>query len=795
MRVSHKWICEIANISAGPEALADRLTMSGLEVEGIQSVGIGYDNIVVAEVMAKVKHPKTANLSVVDVTLGGAPMQVVCGAANCPGPGGRVVFAQPGAIIGGNKVQKKEIQGVTSIGMICSEQELDIGPDGEGILLLSDITDAPPGTPIVDALQLKDAILDVGVTPNRPDALSQRGIAREAALLLGQPYCPKQLDAAPEGGPQIDTLIRVSLRDAGACPRYGVAAVCGVSVKKSPFAIRYRLHTLGVRPISNLVDMTNLILLEYGQPLHAFDLDRLAGGEIAIRKAQPDEKIVTLDEVDRTLTPDDLLICDGERPVAIAGVMGGENTGITDETKNLLIECAYFEPTGIRRTSKRLRLSTESSYRFERGIDPNMGPDVLNAATAMSVALAGGLRSPGTYDCYPKPIVPKVVTLRPARFERIMGVQTSAAEINTILSGLGAAVEDGDKGSIVTVPTARPDIEREIDLIEEVSRIKGLDKVSSVFPRIRVCAKKREGFDLARRAKALFVALGLSEVVTYSFVPEPLLTAMSDGKGIVRMANPLSAERGVMRTTLLPGLFEGLIRARSRFLPGIRQFEVGHTFCDVGGELPNEVLRVAGMLSGPTTHNWIGEDDRLSDFFDAKGIVEAFVYQYAGIAPTFEARSDMAWMHPQKTCQILAAGKPVGFLGELHPTLLAQHKQPPKTSVFEIELEALWQKRRRSRACGLDEFPPVTRDIAMLVDEDQDAGPIVQAFEEVCGPLARDIRLFDDYRAAGIPKEKKSLAFTIVYRSAERTLTEAEVDGIHREAVAQVLSRFGAVQR
>ncbi|MCP4605445.1 MAG: phenylalanine--tRNA ligase subunit beta [Proteobacteria bacterium] len=794
MLVSHKWISKIAGIQVDPEELGRLLTFSGLELDGIEPVGFGLDKIVVGEIISKKAHPDRKKLSVVEVDSGAGLRQVVCGAPNTPGPGGRVALGLVNAKIGDVTIETRELAGVKSEGMICSEQELNIGPDHEGILILNDDTDAEPGTPIAQALDLEDWIYDISITPNRPDALSHMGIAREAALLMGRPFEPKRVQAAPEDGTPAGDLANVELLDTRACPRYGAAVLTGIEVRKSPFAVRYRLHNLGVRPISNLVDTTNWIVLEHGQPLHAFDLDTLAGAKIVIRKARQGEKMITLDEIERVLSEDDLLICDADRPVAVAGVMGGLDTGVTQKTKNLLIECAYFEPSGIRRTSRRLKLASESSYRFERGIDPNMGPKVLAAAASMTVNLAGGTKAPGLIDCYPEPITSKVVPLRPARFGKLMGFQVPPVKMRRILEGLGAVVGGDDSKLSVTVPTARPDIEREVDLIEEVARIRGFGEVPSTLPRVRCRRPDRRDYEATRKAKELLASLGLYEAVNYSFVSEELLNSLGSDNNVVPITNPLSAERATMRSTLIAGLLENLSRAHSRFLPGIRQFEVGRTFHNCGEELPKEMLRAAAVISGPM-ETWASGVDRKVDFFDIKGIVERFILEYTGIEPVLTASEEIACLHPKRACLVLVEGKTVGFAGEIHPKILQKRKQPRGACAFELVLDELWSMQRVPAVKPLIEYPPMVRDVALLVDANLDSGPIAKALKEECGSLAIEVSLFDVYSGKGISNEKKSLAFSIVYRSENHTLTDDEVDAAHKAAVAKILKRFDASLR
>ncbi|MBW2278158.1 MAG: phenylalanine--tRNA ligase subunit beta [Deltaproteobacteria bacterium] len=795
MRLSYKWLCELCGFTPDPKQLGDRLTFSGLEVDELRHVGANLAQVVVGRVTSRERHPERDKLFNVTIDVGrDEEIPVVCGAPNTPDSGGTVVLALPGARVGEILVEPRELAGSRSEGMVCSELELDIGPDHEGILLLDGVTDAAPGTPIADALELDDWIIELGVTPNRPDALSMRGLAREVCVLYDQPFAPPEPTTTATGGPPAGELATVELLDASACPRYMGAVLTGLEVRPSPFKLRYRLHNLGMRPISNLVDVTNLILLEYGQPLHAFDLDRLAGQKIVVRKAAPGEKMVTLDEAERSFTEHDLLICDAERPVAVAGVMGGEQAGICDQTRNLLIECAYFTPSNIRRTSKRLKLSSESSYRFERGVDPNHGPSVLAAASALSVELAGGVAAPGLIDEYPEPISRPQVFLRPSRYEQIIGATVAPTEMRRILTGLGAEVGGTDVRLQVDVPTARPDIEREIDLIEEIARVVGFDVVEPQLPRIQCSIPDREDFESERRAKEVLASLGLDEAISYSFVPEAALAVMGLDRQLVRIANPLNSKRSTMRTTLLAGLLENLRRAVTRFVPAFRQFEVARTFHDEGQELPRETLRAAGLLSGPRD-GWIGEKPEPLDFYDAKGLVTSFVLELTGRAPVLEPVTDLGYLHPTRALEVRVGGEVVGVVGEIHPVVLAHHKLQRGAAGFELSVSELWSARTRSRALAIPEYPPMVRDVALMIDEQLDAAPVREALQRACGELAVEVRLFDVYRGKGVEPGKKSLAFSVVYRAADRTLTDEEVDALHRAAVEEVKAAHKAVVR
>lgn len=794
MLVSYNWLCEIAGFAPDPSELSDRLTFSGLEVDDLRHMGNDLDGIVVGEIKSREKHPSRDKLHVVTVDSGVSVVPVVCGAPNCPGPGAKVILATVGATVGGVVIEPRELAGTTSQGMLCSEAELDIGPDSDGIMILDGETEAPVGTPIAEALGLEDWVYELGVTPNRPDALSHRGIAREMALLFGRPFEPRVPSRAPEGGPPAADMVSVDLEDALGCPRYACAVMGGIEIKPSPFGYRYRLHNLGVRPISNLVDVTNLILLEWGQPLHAFDLTRVRGSRIVIRRAATGEKMRTLDELERTFVSEDILICDGEGPVAVAGVMGGLDTGIGEDTSTVLIECAYFDPASIRRTSKRLKLSSESSYRFERGVDPNMTAVVLDATTGLIQELAGGARNPGIVDRYPRPITPVRVKLRPSRFEKVMGYCVTPEEMTRILEGIGSRVEVAGDELMVEVPTGRPDIEREIDLIEEVARVSGLEKIPTVLPRIQSRLPERQEFEAARRVKEVLTAAGLDEAITYSFVPESSLMQLGAAHGAVRIANPLNSERATMRTTLLAGLLENLKRAATRYESLFRQFEVGRVFFDEGGQLPRETLLVAGLMSGPRD-KWVGEDPGKIDYYDAKGTVEMFVRELCGREAVFTPAGDVPGFHPKRTTRVIVDGVDVGAVGELSPEALTVQKLSWGAVGFELDVLKLWGLRAPAFAAPLSDYPPMSRDVAFLVDEEQDAGPLREALERECGALATEVCVFDVYRGKGIPEGKKSMAFSVTYRSWERTLTDEEVDTLHRNAIGKVMELFSVATR
>lgn len=789
MLASYKWLCELAGFTPGPKELEEKLTFSGLEVAEVLHRQDEFENIVIAKVVEKQAHPKSKKLSLVKVDDGQVIIDVVCGAANCPGPGGIVVLAKVGAKIGEFTIEPRKVAGYPSEGMLCSEEELNIGPPSDGIIVL-DNDDVPLGTKVVEALELEDWIFELEVTPNRPDALYHRGLVREMCLLFDKPFSPVSRSAAPFIEKKVDGVIDVQIRAADAAPRYAASVVEGVNVGDSPFALRYRLHNLGIRPISNIVDITNSILMEYGQPLHAFDLDKLEGKRIIVRRATDGEQMTTLDDVERTFSSDDLLICDGIKPVAIAGVMGGLDTEVTSSTENILIECAYFNPSSVRRTSKKQKLSSESSYRFERGVDPNHEPQVLAAANSFICELTGGNALSGIVDCYPNPIEPIEVLFRPSRYGAIMGHQVEPDIMERIINGLGATSVAEQQNFRVSIPTFRPDMEREIDIIEEIARLVGMDQIVAVLPRIQCQIPRRNEFEDAKRAKEILSSFGLMESITYSFVSKQLLALLSCAEGALDIANPLNAQRASMRTTLLAGLLENLKRTRSRYMDTFAQFEVARTYHQADGDLPKEVLRVAALLDGAAPH-WVGESQRKYDYYDVKGVVSRFCQMLVGSSPVIEQKSDVPYMHPKRCCQVIVNNICVGVMGELHPAVLKELKLTNGAVGFELDLSLLCTNKEIPQAQTLSDFPPMVRDVAVVAPESQDVGPVMDAFVAVGDELISGVKLFDIYRGDKMDAGMKSIAFSVQYRSNDRTLTDKEVDLVHQKAVGGICKQFG----
>jgi phenylalanyl-tRNA synthetase beta chain len=809
MQASYNWLKELSGVDASPDEVAERLTSAGLEVEGIERLGEGLDRVIVAEVRGIRPHPSADKLRLVTLFDGEAEQEVVCGAPNVPAPGGRVVFARLGATLpGGLTLEERSIRGVTSRGMICSEVELGIGEGGEGILVLD--TSAVPGTPVADALHLRDAIFAIGLTPNRPDCLGHVGLARELALLFGRPFSlPPVPGDAPafvaEGAIKVGFgSVTVNIDDPEGCPRYGAALVQGVTVGPSPFWLRYRLRSLGLRSISNLVDATNLVMLEEGHPIHGFDLARLRKRAVVVRRARKGEVMATLDGVERRFFPGDLLICDGKGPVAVAGVMGGAESELADTTRNVLIECAYFDPRSVRRTSRRLGLHTDASHRFERGVDPNAVPRVLARAAALLAELGGGTVAPTAIDRVAKPIAPKRIRLRSAKMRALLGLAIPAEVSRRVMVGIGAEVVAEDaEGLEVLAPTHRPDLGREVDLVEEVVRIHGYDQIPTTVPRVRPSPEGTPAPILfAARLRRAACASGLNEAICYSFVSPADLHAARASLDAVMLENPLSEERSVMRTSLLPGLAQAAAHARRRGAGGVALFELGRAFHSANTleglpiERPVFALLLTGALAG------FREGERAYDFYDGKGHVEAIVAELAGRAPSFVLDEHLGLLgpglHPRRRALVRLGDEWVGVLGELHPEVAEALELGERAVFAELDVEALERAVAalgEPRAPELPRFPATTRDIALLLDEGVSMGEARDVLLDAARPLGEAVTLFDLYRGEHVPEGKKSLAFRVVYRDPEATLTDKQVDKAHQKVADAARKRLSATIR
>ncbi len=787
MRISYKWLSEYVELPP-VEELAARLTAVGLEVEALERLGEGLSGVVAARIVASERHPDAEKLSVTRVEAGeGGLLQVVCGAKNYQ-VGDVVPLARVGTTLpGGARIEKARLRGVESFGMLCSGKELGIDPDASGLYLLP--RDVAPGTPIVEALGLADVVLEVNVTPNRPDALSHVGIAREVAAAFGRSVRLPQPRLAEGGGPAADA-VRVRIEAPEKCHRYAARVVEGVRIGPSPGWLSRRLEACGVRSISNVVDATNFVLLELGHPLHAFDLDKVAGREIVVRTARPGERLTTLDAKERALDPDDLVIADRDRGSALAGVMGGGDSEIAGDTTRVLLESAWFAPPGVRRTSRRHGLKTEASYRFERGADPGMVLPALDRCAALIAELAGGTVRSGVVDANPRPFRPAEVHLRWQRPSQVLGMDVPREEARRTLVGLGLSERASDaEGATFAVPSWRQDLSIEEDLVEEIVRSRGYDAIPETLPRLALDSPvlSADGAATARLRDALEAA-GFSEAVNFSFVAPVEQAAFDPGARPVSLKNAISAEMSVMRTSLVPSLLRNAALNLRQRVDDVRLYELARTYAPQAGpgdEPALERLHVAGVLLGRRSPlGWVVGGDRV-DFYDAKAAVTA-VLEALGISEASFAAGGAAWAHPRHSAGVRRGdGTSYGHVGELHPRVAAAFGLPRDVLAFELDVaELLRDAKLVPRYAAIPRFPAVLRDLAVVVEERVQAAQVLS--EVRAEPLVEEAMLFDVYTGAPIPAGKKNLALALRYRAPERTLTDAEVDEAHARIVERL---------
>jgi phenylalanyl-tRNA synthetase beta chain len=804
------WLRDFAPIEGSPLDLADRLNGIGLIVEGIATPGRGVAGVRPVKVLSFEKHPNADKLLLVDIDPGdGEVRRVVCGASNFS-VGDIVPWAPPGAELpGGFKLERRKIRGEVSDGMLCAPDELGLSDDHSGIMILP--PDTPLGEDIRTVLGLDDIVFDLEITPNRPDAMSMVGVARDLAAALGVPFtlptpgAPGSVGAGPPVGEWASLVVEAPDR----CPRY-VARGGTVVVGPSPGWMAQRLTKAGMRPISNVVDVTNYVMLERGQPLHAFDLARLGGRGIVVRLAGEGEKITTLDGVERSLTAADLLICDANRvPQAIAGVMGAGDSEVSDATTELLLESAYFTGDGILRTSKRLGLRTESSARFERGVDPNGTAVAADRAWELFTQIASGRPAVGTLDAYPAPIEPIRVTLRTARVNDVLGTDLGTATIRGHLEPIGFAVPEGSNadghGGVVeyTVPTYRPDVEREIDLIEEVARHHGYNNIARTLPRMKEPSGGLTAVQRGRRAvRDALLGTGLSEAYTFSLVsPTDLAAAGLPPEGI-ELENPLRAEESLLRPAVLPGLLRAAAFNAGHGLPDVGLFELGHVFLPppAGQTLPDEREHLAVVLAG-TVFRLPHEPNRPVDGHDVVGRLET-VAEALALADWSLEPGDAAGFAPGRAAVVVVDGASVGAVGEIDPAVRARlglagpgARGGPDVPVaaLEVNLSRLLDATRKvRRSVTPSRYPGSTIDLAFVLDESVPAGAAQRTLASAAGDLLEDVRLFDVFRSDALGPNKKSLAFGLRFRAPDRTLTDEEVGGLRQRCIDAMAREHGA---
>ncbi len=792
MKVTYRWLKDYVDFNESAFDIADKLTHAGFEVEEIHPLIQPFQGVVVGEVVQVEKHPNADKLSVCRVRAGDEEYQVICGAPNVA-QGQRVPFAQVGAVLpGGFKIKKAKIRGVESFGMICSKEELGLEKQSDGIWAFEE--PMPIGQDVYGLLSKEeDYLIDFFITPNRPDCLSVVGIAREIAALTGNPLRLPQVQVQENKTENIADLISIQIHDTEGCPRYAARVIRGVRIGPSPQWMQQRLEAVGVRPINNIVDITNYVLMELGHPLHAFDLSRIAGHEIHVRASTPGEKFTTLDEKERELPANTVMICDKERAVAIGGIMGGLNSEVSESTTDILLESAYFYPERIAYSSKKLGLSTEASQRFERGADPNGVLRALDRAAQLMAELADGKVVQGVYDVYPDPITPRKIPFHPEKINRVLGSDLSRQTIVELLEKIELKIENDQ----VIAPTFRPDMKQEIDLAEEVARLisfANLPTRSGAYLPYEMPEGKQDKLNHYLRQKLL--ELGLQEAFTNSMLKEREAEPFKQG-GLVTIMNPISDDMTTMRPSLLPGLLKAVAYNVNRNMEDVRFFELGRVFQNyVANQLPEQPYHIAVVLTGHRfRENWDAPKE-LIDFYDIKGYLENFLSKIFLDNYQFILYDKAAYMSADECIAVESDGEILAVCGRLNSRILDAFDLEKPVYAFEANVDKLAKKISFERSYQpISRYPYSERDLALVVQEDIHAGEILEYIKHIAGSLLSQLDVFDIYRGDKIPAGKKSLAIRMRFQSHERTLSDKEVDRLFENVIQKCQKKFNAQLR
>ncbi len=785
MKFSENWLRQFANPALDSAALGHLLTMAGLEVEAREAVAPAFSQVVVAQILSAEKHPDADRLQVLRVDVGQAePLQIVCGAANARA-GLKSVCALVGAALPGFGIKRAKVRGVESFGMMCSEKELGLATESEGILELPD--SAPVGQDVREYFDLDDQLFELKLTPNRSDCLSVAGIARDVAALTGAALNLPQISPVAASSPQRKN-VRVDAPEA--CPRYCGRVIDGVNARAAtPDWMKRRLERSGVRPISAVVDITNYVLLEMGQPLHAFDLAKLSG-DVQVRFARKDESIVLLNEQTVALQDDMLVIADDGGAIALAGIMGGAGSAVSDGTTDIFLESAFFSPGTIAGRGRRLGLSTDSSYRFERGVDFAATRMCLERATRLVIDICGG--SAGEISEVQGELPQRApIGLRVARVGQVLGIELTAAQIAALLTRLRFEFGENDGEFRVTPPSYRFDLAIEADLIEEVARLHGYDDIPALAPSGRLEMLPRPEAVRGRDAvRAILAARDYQEVINYSFVDAAWERDLAGNDSPLPLRNPISAQMSVMRSTLFGGLIDNLRFNLNRKQERVRLFETGRCFPDAAGDLEHQPEKMAALCYGAAAPEQWGEPARPVDFYDAKADVEALLWP---AVPRFEAAPHPA-LHPGQSAKVLLDGECVGWIGTLHPKWRQGYELPGAPVLFELDMAALLRGRVPAFS-GISKFPLVRRDIAVVVDESVNVEALLDAMRENLPEVVIELAPFDVYRGKGIDSGKKSLAFRVLLQDTRQTLTDETVEAITTQLAEILTARFDAKLR
>jgi phenylalanyl-tRNA synthetase beta chain len=791
MKFSEKWLREWVDPPVSTTGLVERLTMAGLEVDSVERLGADIEGLVVGEVVSVEKHPDADKLRVCTVNAGqGESLQVVCGAPNVRA-GGKYPLATVGARLPGDTtIRKSRLRGVESHGMLCSARELGLGEAHQGLLELPH--DAPAGADIRTVLGLDDTLIEVDLTPNRGDCLGIEGIAREVGALTGSPLTPADITPMP---PVIPDSFPVTVQTPEACPRYLGRVIRGIDpAAATPHWMQERLRRSGLRAIDPVVDVTNYVLLELGQPMHAFDLAQLAGG-VLVRYALENERLTLLDERTVTLDTATLVIADHEKPLAIAGVMGGMHSGVSGATRDIFLECAYFTPEAIAGRARKYGMQTDSAHRFERGVDPMLQHRAIERATSLLMAIAGGQPGPVFEACSPQHLPQRLpIALGSGRIERVLGFEPEPAMVTEILEKLGMTVSVAADGWQVSPPSFRFDIAIEADLIEEIARVYGYDRLPARAPvgALEMHPCREAELSVERIAQAL-VDLGYQEAVTYSFVDPEWEQALNPGREPITLQNPISSEMSVMRTSLWPGLLKTVRYNRNRQASRLRIFEHGLRFYMEDNEIKQDNVFAAVLTGDRYPEQWSGKGVAV-DFFDARHDLEA-ILALTGMEVEYRFdEGEHPALHPGQSARVLRGERVIGWLGRLHPEVAARFDLASDTYLFEFEYQAV-QNGAVTRFRDLSRYPSIRRDLAIVTDAGVTAAALRAEVSRSAGALLKQLVLFDVYEGQGIESGRKSVALGLILQDSSRTLTDADVEDVVSRVKESLKERFGAALR
>ena len=803
MFVSYKWLQDYVDLSGiTPEELAEKITKSGIEVEGVETLNEGIKGVVIGYVVEREQHPNADKLNKCLVDVGDeAPIQIICGAPNVA-QGQKVAVAKVGAVLPGNfKIKRAKLRGEESNGMICSLQEL--GMEGkivpkeyaEGIFVFPG--DAEVGTDAIEALNRDDSVLELGLTPNRSDCLSMLGVAYEVAAILGREVKLPDVSLESSSDMASDYIdIKVEAKDDN--PLYVAKVIRNVKIAPSPLWMQTRLMAAGIRPHNNVVDITNYILLEYGQPLHAFDYDRLGSKEIVVRRATKGETMVTLDDVKRTLSADHLVITNGKEPVALAGVMGGANSEVSSETTTVLLESAYFSGAAVRKASKDHGLRSEASARFEKGVDPNRVRVSGDRAAYLMAKYADGEVLGGSVEVDTLTVEPAVISITLEKINRVLGTELTMTVVEDIFARLQFDTNTEEDTITVTVPTRRGDIRIEEDLIEEVARLYGYDNIPKTLPEGSSTPGHLTGYQQKRRVVRHFLeGAGLYQAITYSLTSEERVAQFAIENGdAISLAMPMSEDRSMLRLSIVPQLLEVLKYNSARQNESFGVYETGAVFlANKGDELPEEREHLAAAITGVWhSHSWQGEKKPV-DFYVLKGILEGLFNKLGVSSQINYVQSKMDGLHPGRTAEILLNGAKIGFVGQVHPTM-QKNFDLKDTFVFELSLKAVLEASTEPlHYNAIPRFPSITRDIALVAEKETASGQLKEIIAEAGGKLLKDVQVFDLYEGDRMEAGKKSIAFSLKYEDPEKTLTDEEVTKVHEKVLEALKEKAGAVLR